>query len=103
MSIGQHETITVDPIGILRIEAISIVSMSFLTGLKKAIYLMNLLKRTWAAGARPMGAPGWPELAWKVASTYVVVNRFVSSSIYTCYAVKIGLRSKTERCGHDVG
>jgi hypothetical protein len=33
--------------------------------------VMNLLKRTWAAGARPMGAPGWPELAAKVASTYV--------------------------------
>jgi hypothetical protein len=33
--------------------------------------VMNLLKRTWAAGARPMGAPGCPELAAKVASTYV--------------------------------
>lgn len=32
--------------------------------------VMNLLKRTWAAGARPIGAPGWPELAFEVASTY---------------------------------
>jgi hypothetical protein len=31
---------------------------------------MNLLKRTWATGAMPIGAPGWPELAWKVASTW---------------------------------
>ena len=31
--------------------------------------VMNLLNRTWAAGAKPMGAPGWPELALKVAST----------------------------------
>jgi hypothetical protein len=28
-----------------------------------------LLKTTWATGAMPIGAPGWPELAWKVAST----------------------------------
>lgn len=32
--------------------------------------VMNLLKRTWATGAKPMGAPGWPELALKVASTW---------------------------------
>ena len=31
---------------------------------------MNLLKRTWAAGARPIGAPGCPEFAAKVASTF---------------------------------
>ena len=31
--------------------------------------VMNLLNRTWATGAMPMGAPGWPELEWKVAST----------------------------------
>lgn len=33
---------------------------------------MNLLNRTWATGAIPMGAPGWPELALKVASTWAV-------------------------------
>ena len=27
------------------------------------------LQSTWAAGAMPMGIPGWPELAWRVAST----------------------------------
>lgn len=32
--------------------------------------VMNLLKRTWATGAIPIGAPGWPEFALKVASTY---------------------------------
>ena len=37
-----------------------------LLGLK----LINLLNMTWATGAIPMGAPGWPELALKVASTY---------------------------------
>ena len=31
--------------------------------------VMNLLNRTCAAGAKPMGAPGWPELALDVAST----------------------------------
>lgn len=31
---------------------------------------INLLKRTWEAGARPMGAPGWPEFALVVASTW---------------------------------
>lgn len=31
---------------------------------------MNLLKRTWATGAIPMGAPGCPELALRVASTW---------------------------------
>ncbi len=36
---------------------------------------MNLLNRTWAAGARPIGAPGWPELALKVASTYNIDTR----------------------------
>ena len=30
---------------------------------------MNLLNITWATGAMPMGAPGWPLLALKVAST----------------------------------
>lgn len=30
---------------------------------------MNLLKRTCETGAMPMGAPGWPELAFAVAST----------------------------------
>lgn len=32
--------------------------------------LMNLLNITWATGAIPMGAPGWPELALNVASTW---------------------------------
>lgn len=32
---------------------------------------MYLLKRTWATGAMPMGAPGWPELLVKVASTWM--------------------------------
>lgn len=31
--------------------------------------VMNLFHRTCATGAMPMGAPGWPELAWNVAST----------------------------------
>jgi hypothetical protein len=31
--------------------------------------VMNLLNRTWATGAMPIGAPGWPEFALKVAST----------------------------------
>ena len=31
---------------------------------------MNLLNRTWATGAIPIGAPGWPELALEVASTW---------------------------------
>ena len=31
--------------------------------------LMNWLKRMWAIGAMPIGAPGWPELALNVAST----------------------------------
>lgn len=30
---------------------------------------MNLLNRTWATGAMPIGAPGWPEFALEVAST----------------------------------
>jgi hypothetical protein len=33
--------------------------------------VMNLLNKTWAAGAKPMGAPGCPELAAKVASTCI--------------------------------
>lgn len=32
---------------------------------------MNLLNKTWATGAMPMGAPGWPELALEVASTWL--------------------------------
>lgn len=32
----------------------------------------NLLKRTWATGAIPMGAPGCPELAFLVASTWTM-------------------------------
>ena len=36
--------------------------------------VMNLLKTTWAKGAMPMGAPGWPELAWNVASTCRAAN-----------------------------
>ena len=32
--------------------------------------VMNLLKRICATGARPMGAPGCPEFALKVASTW---------------------------------
>ncbi len=40
-------------------------TQSGLLGLK----LINLLNRTCATGAMPMGAPGWPELALKVAST----------------------------------
>jgi hypothetical protein len=39
---------------------------------------MNLLKRTWAAGARPIGAPGWPELALEVASTCIGVSIAIS-------------------------
>jgi hypothetical protein len=31
--------------------------------------VMHLLKRTWATGAIPIGAPGCPELALNVAST----------------------------------
>lgn len=31
--------------------------------------VMNLFQRTWATGAIPMGAPGWPEFASAVAST----------------------------------
>jgi hypothetical protein len=41
-------------------------SQSGFLGLK----VMNLLKRTWATGAMPIGAPGWPELAAAVASTW---------------------------------
>ena len=44
---------------------LSRLSQSGFSGLK----VMNLLKRTWATGAMPIGAPGWPELALKVAST----------------------------------
>ena len=33
--------------------------------------LMNLLNKTWATGAMPIGAPGWPEFALNVASTYI--------------------------------
>lgn len=36
--------------------------------------VMNLLNTTWATGAMPMGAPGWPELAWNVASTCKAVK-----------------------------
>jgi hypothetical protein len=31
--------------------------------------VMNLFHTTWATGAIPIGAPGWPEFAWNVAST----------------------------------
>jgi hypothetical protein len=41
-------------------------SQSGFLGLK----VMNLLNRTWATGAMPIGAPGWPELAAAVASTW---------------------------------
>jgi hypothetical protein len=36
--------------------------------------VMNLLNTTWATGAMPIGAPGWPELAWNVASTCKAVK-----------------------------
>jgi hypothetical protein len=45
-------------------------SQSGFLGLK----VMNLLKRTWATGAMPMGAPGWPELAAAVASTWRMIR-----------------------------
>ena len=45
----------------------SLFTQSGLLGLK----VMNLFQRIWATGAMPMGAPGWPELAWNVASTYI--------------------------------
>jgi len=45
---------------------LSLLTHSGFLGLK----VMNLLKRTWAEGARPMGAPGWPEFALNVASTW---------------------------------
>lgn len=32
--------------------------------------VMNLLNRTWDTGAMPMGAPGCPEFALNVASTW---------------------------------
>lgn len=47
---------------------LSLLSQSGFLGLK----VINLLNRTWAAGARPIGAPGWPELALKVASTCLI-------------------------------
>lgn len=37
---------------------------------------MNLLNRTCAAGARPIGAPGCPELALKVASVCILSASF---------------------------
>lgn len=46
----------------------SLFSQSGFFGLK----FMNLLKRTWATGAIPMGAPGCPELALRVASTWMM-------------------------------
>jgi hypothetical protein len=51
---------------------------------------MNLLKRTWETGAMPIGAPGWPELALKVASTArvrMVLMANVSTSEYGMMAV----------------
>ena len=44
----------------------SLLSQSGFFGLK----FTNLLKRMWATGAIPMGAPGCPELALLVASTW---------------------------------
>lgn len=41
---------------------------------------MNLLNRTCETGAMPMGAPGWPELALAVASTYRM-NRQLQEAI----------------------
>lgn len=46
----------------------SLFSQSGFFGLK----FMNLLKRTWATGAIPIGAPGCPELALRVASTWMM-------------------------------
>lgn len=42
--------------------------------------VMNLLNRTWATGAMPIGAPGWPEFAFAVASTYTadVISNWTS-------------------------
>ena len=45
---------------------LSLLTQSGFFGLK----VMNLFQTTWATGAIPMGAPGWPELALAVASTW---------------------------------
>jgi hypothetical protein len=51
--------------------------------------VMNLLNRTWATGAIPMGAPGWPEFALKVASTYC---ESIGSQYSVCKAYRKALR-----------
>ena len=41
--------------------------------------------RTWAAGARPSGAPGWPDLAlatWSTDSSLRVLIDSLSISVY---------------------
>jgi len=40
----------------------------------EGLKVMNLLNITWATGAMPIGAPGCPELALKVASIYRTVK-----------------------------
>lgn len=61
----------------------SLLTQSGFLGLK----VINLLNRTCANGAQPIGAPGCPEFALNVASTYVTVRDgyskiFVHSGTY---------------------
>ena len=75
---------------------LSLLTQSGFFGLK----VMNLFQRTWATGAMPMGAPGWPELALNVASTcergndqsmLLVATRFPRSNV-PLFAVRLELR-----------
>lgn len=66
--------------------------------------VMNFWKRTWARGAQPIGAPGCPELALKVASTCSAVSKeiFCISKLGNTYRqqpdgvdglpIKVGIR-----------
>jgi len=58
---------------------------------------MNLLKRTWARGANPIGAPGCPELAFPGISTAkqrMVLMHFQSSSVKSDFVMVVNVRMK---------
>jgi len=77
----ENESVTVGPAGILGVELHEPVAVhSMVSELelrismppergRSGIEVTHLLKRTWETGAIPMGAPGWPEFAFDVAST----------------------------------
>lgn len=62
---------------------------------------MNLLNRTWAAGAKPIGAPGWPAFAVKVASTWRVYISSVRTREFGVEPVETSRKIVKQEVGHS--